>query len=215
MADNNKISIDIEINASGQQQLNRYNRAFDSLRTAINNLSAPLNALDKTLSNLSGSINKLNDDNNSLSNTIRNVGTAFSTFKSIQLGLGEVLGFVKLQAAAANTALTGGISLILTFLPEIVNLVGSFFKGKEAVAQITDKMKGFNEVMKAANSDTANQTAKLNLLYKSATDVKNSEDARAESVRQLKKEYPGYFSKTTNKINFISVEKFGEYKFAA
>ena len=37
MADNNKISIDIEINASGQQQLNQYGKTFDSLRTAINN----------------------------------------------------------------------------------------------------------------------------------------------------------------------------------
>lgn len=54
-------------------------------------------------------------------------------------------------------------------------------------------MKGFNEVLKAANSDTAAQTAKLNLLYKSATDVKNSDEARAESIRLLKKEFPGYF----------------------
>lgn len=35
MADNNnKISIDVEINASGQQQINQYKGAFDGLRTS-------------------------------------------------------------------------------------------------------------------------------------------------------------------------------------
>lgn len=43
MAENNKnISIDIEINASGQQQINQYKAAFDSLRTSISNLSQPI-----------------------------------------------------------------------------------------------------------------------------------------------------------------------------
>ncbi len=32
MADNNKISIDVEINASGQQQLTQYKNAFNLLR---------------------------------------------------------------------------------------------------------------------------------------------------------------------------------------
>ena len=58
-------------------------------------------------------------------------------------------------------------------------------------------MKGFNEIIKAANSDTAVQTTKLNLLYKSATDIKNSDEAGAESIRLLKKEYPGYFEHLT------------------
>jgi len=94
---------------------------------------------------------------------------------------------------ALSTALTGGLSILLTFAPEIIDLVSSFFKGKEAVVQMTDKLKGFNEIMKAAGNDAATQTAKLNLLYKSATDVKKSDDDRAESIRLLKKEYPGYF----------------------
>ena len=193
MADNNKISIDIEFNASGQQQLNQYNKAFDSLRTVVNNLSTPITALDKNVSALSKSINKLNEENNSVSKTISNVGSGFGNLKSIISGVETTFELLKLQAFAVNTALTGGIGLVLAFLPEIINLVGSFFRGKDAVAQMTDKLKGFNEIMKSAHSDTATQTTKLNLLYKSATDVKNSDEARAESIRLLKKEYPGYF----------------------
>jgi len=55
MADNNKnISIDIEINASGQQLINQYKAAFDTLRTSINNLSQPINKLNSEISKLSG-----------------------------------------------------------------------------------------------------------------------------------------------------------------
>ncbi|PJJ79963.1 hypothetical protein [Mucilaginibacter auburnensis] len=193
MANNDKISIDVEISASGQQQLNQYNRALDGLRMAINNLSTPLNVLDKNLSRFSNSVNKLNEENISLDATIKNVATGFGSFRSIIQGLEDVLKLFKLQAAALNTTLTGGIGLVLAFLPEIINLVTCFFKGKGAVAQMTDKLKGFNEIMKAANSDTATQTAKLNLLYKAATDVKKSDEARAESIKLLNKEFPGYF----------------------
>jgi len=39
MADNNKISIDVEITASGQQQINQYKTAFDTSLMPIKNLS--------------------------------------------------------------------------------------------------------------------------------------------------------------------------------
>ena len=198
MTNKNNISIDIEINAAGQQQLNQYNKAFESLRTSINNLSKPLSDLDRTLSNLSVSINKISDNNISLSDTIKNVGTGFSSFRSTVEGVGDVLKFVKIQATAANAALTGGISLVLTFLPEIINLVGSFFKGKDAVAQMTEKLKGFNEIMKAANSDAAAQKTKLDLLYKSATDVTKGNEERLESVKLLKEQFPSYFKDLDN-----------------
>jgi len=198
MTNKNNISIDIEINAAGQQQLNQYNKAFESLRTSINNLSKPLSDLDRTLSNLSVSINKISDNNISLSDTIKNVGTGFSSFRSTVEGVGDVLKFVKIHATAANAALTGGISLVLTFLPEIINLVGSFFKGKDAVAQMTEKLKGFNEIMKAANSDAAAQKTKLDLLYKSATDVTKGNEERLESVKLLKEQFPSYFKDLDN-----------------
>ncbi|MDB4926783.1 MAG: hypothetical protein JWR23_2839 [Mucilaginibacter sp.] len=47
MANNNEnISINVEINADGQQQLNQYKSAFDGLRTSISNLSIPINTLN-------------------------------------------------------------------------------------------------------------------------------------------------------------------------
>jgi hypothetical protein len=51
MADtiNKKISIDVEVNTDGQQQINQYKAAFDSLRTSINSLSNPLTDLSKNM----------------------------------------------------------------------------------------------------------------------------------------------------------------------
>ncbi|MGY3211172.1 hypothetical protein [Mucilaginibacter sp. HD30] len=199
MADNNKnISIDIEINASGQQHINQYKAAFDTLRTSINNLSQPINKLNSEISKLSGVVGDLNKQNSSVGESIINVAANYKSFKETIEKVKFAIEALKAGTLTLSTALTGGLSILLTFAPEIISLVSSFFKGKEAVAQMTDKIKGFNEVIKAANSDTATQTTKLNLLYKSATDVKNSDEARAESIRLLKKEYPDYFGKLTD-----------------
>lgn len=46
-----KISVEIEINASGQQQIAQYKKAFDGLRTSINNLCNPINKLNGEISN--------------------------------------------------------------------------------------------------------------------------------------------------------------------
>ncbi|PJJ79965.1 hypothetical protein [Mucilaginibacter auburnensis] len=199
MADNNKnISIDIEIDASGQQIINQYKTAFDSLRVSINSLSQPVNKLNGEISKLSGVVSDLGKQNGSLGESIVKIGENYTqlklTFETVKAGIDAL----KAGALTLTTALTGGLSILLIFGPELISIISSFFKGKEAVAQMTDKLKGFNEIMKAANSDAATQTAKLNLLYKAATDVKNSDEARAESIRTLKNEYPDYFGKLTD-----------------
>jgi len=59
MADENKkINIDIEINTDGQQQVQQYKAAFDSLRSTINNLNNPLNGVSK-ISSLNKSITNM------------------------------------------------------------------------------------------------------------------------------------------------------------
>jgi hypothetical protein len=193
MGDNKSISIDIEINGNSQKQLDQYKAAFDGLRTSITNLSNPISKLDGDISKLTGSIGQLNKQNTSVADSAIKVRETYEALEKIYEGVEIAIGFLKTGTISLTTALTGGLSLLLTFGPELISIISSFFKGKEAVAQMTDKLKGFNEIMKAAGSDAAAQTAKLNLLYKSATDVKKSDDERAESIRLLKKEFPGYF----------------------
>jgi len=183
MAENNKISIDIEINTSGQQQLNQYKAAFEGLKTSINNLSNPINSLNREISKLSTTANDLGSKNEFISDSAVKVKENFRALEAIFKDVKEGMALLKAGTLSLSAALTGGLSILLTFAPEIIDLVSSFFKGKEAVVQMTDKLKGFNEIMKAADSDAATQTAKLNLLYKSATDVKTYGEERA-SIRQ-------------------------------
>jgi hypothetical protein len=50
--------------------------------------------------------------------------------------------------------------------------------------------KNLNEVMKASNKDAASEVTRLQILYKSATDVNNAHQNRIKSVKELQKESP-------------------------
>jgi len=54
-----KISIDVQVNTDGQQQVEQYKASFDSLRTAINNLGKPVANLSKTLGSLNNDLSQL------------------------------------------------------------------------------------------------------------------------------------------------------------
>jgi len=190
MADNNKISIDVEINATGQQQLNQYSKAFDNLRNSITNLSNPIAALDKDVSNLTDTVNKLNAQNDSVVGSITQIKNASDTASTIIDGFSAAIKFLRTGVLTLTEALTGGLTILIAFAPEIINLVTSFLKGKDAVNAMAKNLKNLNDVMKASNTDAASQITNLNLLYKSATDVNNSYADRLKSVKELKKEFP-------------------------
>ncbi|HVS93979.1 MAG TPA: hypothetical protein VHE59_18215 [Mucilaginibacter sp.] len=61
MADdiNKKISIDVQVNSDGQQQIDQYKASFDSLRSAISGLGKPLTDLSKNISSLNTDLEKL------------------------------------------------------------------------------------------------------------------------------------------------------------
>lgn len=82
MAEINKnISIDIEINANGQQLISQYKTAFDTLRTSINNLSQPINKLNGEISKLSGLVNDLSKQNSSVGQSIINIDENYDKLK--------------------------------------------------------------------------------------------------------------------------------------
>ncbi|GGH03686.1 hypothetical protein [Mucilaginibacter phyllosphaerae] len=92
-----------------------------------------------------------------------------------------------------TAVLTGGLTLITTFLPEIINIAKAFFNGKDAVNAMVNNLRNLNEVMKVSNKDAASEVTRLQVLYKSATDVNNAHQNRIKSVKELQKEFPAYF----------------------
>jgi len=56
---NKKITIDVEVNTDGQQQINQYKAAFSSLRSAINNLGKPMSDFSKNVAVLDKDITQI------------------------------------------------------------------------------------------------------------------------------------------------------------
>ena len=193
MADNNnKISIDIEINANGQQQINQYKSAFEGLRTSITNLSNPISKLDNDISKLNNTLNKTGTQND-VGDTITKLINSSKEAPEVLKFFSAALNIVKTGVISLEGALTGGLTVLLAFLPEIVNFATSLFKGKDAVNAMALSFQNLNAARKAANADVATENTKLQMLYKSATDVKNSHEDRVKSIHALQQAYPQHF----------------------
>lgn len=128
MADdiNKKISIDIEINTDGQQQINQYKTVFDGLRNTIDNLGKPLNDLSNNINSLDNSLSKIGG---SSEQTTTKINTLTSSFASSIGVIKNITNVVK----GWGIALSGGLAILITFAPEILNWLSSLLKGKEAM----------------------------------------------------------------------------------
>ncbi|MGN6398727.1 MAG: hypothetical protein ACTHMI_24380 [Mucilaginibacter sp.] len=166
---NKKITIDVEVNTDGQQQIALYKAAIDNLRTSVNNLSNPLTGLSNHISILDKNLSKANDSLNKLSKQNKEAESSGQKVKESIKGVGEAFDITKkitdlLKASFENLegALTGGISIIIAYLPELTNWISSLIKGKEAA----DATKLSAETMNQAidNSDYSNAVAQVNNL---------------------------------------------------
>lgn len=76
---------------------------------------------------------------------------------------------------------------------DIVNWIGGLITGKKKTDGLTRSIKHMADAMQDARLETAKETTKLNILYKTATNNAKSTNERTKAVKALKKEYPEYF----------------------
>lgn len=81
---------------------------------------------------------------------------------------------------------------------DITNWIGSLFTGKKRVENLTSSLKHMADAMQNARLETAKETVKLNVLYKTAANNSKSTSERTKAVKALKKEYPEYFKNLTD-----------------
>lgn len=81
---------------------------------------------------------------------------------------------------------------------DITNWIDSLFTGKKRVENLTSSLKHMADAMQNARLETAKETVKLNVLYKTATNNSKSTSERTKAVKALKKEYPEYFKNLTD-----------------
>nr|DAG34926.1 MAG TPA: tail length tape measure protein [Caudoviricetes sp.] len=92
-----------------------------------------------------------------------------------------------------NTVMVLVLTAFSLWGKDITNWIGNLFTGKKRVENLTSSLKHMADVMQNARLETAKETVKLNVLYKTATNNAKSTDERTKAVKALKKEYPEYF----------------------
>lgn len=92
-----------------------------------------------------------------------------------------------------NTVMVLVLTAFSLWGKDITNWIGSLFTGKKRVDNLTGSIKHMADAMQNARLETAKETVKLNVLYKTATNNAKSTSERTKAVKALKKEYPEYF----------------------
>lgn len=92
-----------------------------------------------------------------------------------------------------NTVMVLVLTAFSLWGKDITNWIGSLFTGKKRVENLTGSLKHMADAMQNARLETAKETVKLNVLYKTATNNAKSTTERTKAVKALKREYPEYF----------------------
>lgn len=92
-----------------------------------------------------------------------------------------------------NTVMVLVLTAFSLWGKDVTNWIGSLFTGKKRVENLTGSLKHMAEAMQSARLETAKETVKLNVLYKTATNNAKSTTERTKAVKALKREYPEYF----------------------
>ena len=92
-----------------------------------------------------------------------------------------------------QTLLAVGITLAVVYGKEIGNFVSNLFQGKKAFDAAARSAEAFHATMAKGNVSAQEEIAKLNLLYKAATDMVRPYEERQRAVKKLQEVYPSYF----------------------
>lgn len=85
-----------------------------------------------------------------------------------------------------------GLTIVSKYGDEIWEWAKSLVKGREILDAATASAKYFNETMQQGAVDAVDETTKLDLLYRTATDTAVAMDTRRAAAEELQRMYPDY-----------------------
>nr|DAV38663.1 MAG TPA: tail length tape measure protein [Caudoviricetes sp.] len=91
-----------------------------------------------------------------------------------------------------NTVMVLVLTAFSLWGKDITNWIGSLFKGKTTVDQLKRSTTDLKDAILDAGKSAVNESVRLKILYKAATDSTRSQNERLKAVKELKKEYPEY-----------------------
>lgn len=99
-----------------------------------------------------------------------------------------------------NTALMAVISLSIVFGREIGEWIKGLTSGSKATELAADATQRLNKAIDDGLKQTQKDISQLKVLYSAATDTARGTDERKRAVKELKEQYPDYFSKLDNEV---------------
>lgn len=99
-----------------------------------------------------------------------------------------------------NTFLVAAISLSIIYGKEIGNWIKNMISGSKATELAADATERLNKAIDDGLKQTQKDISQLKVLYSAATDTARGTDERKRAVKELKEQYPDYFSKLDNEV---------------
>jgi hypothetical protein len=190
---NKKITIDVEVNTDGQQQVDLYKASFDNLRSTITNLGKPIDDLSKSISSLDKDLSGFSSTGNTAKSKIADLSDSFSTWD-------KVVGLFSKTLGEWGTVLSIGLSVLTTFGPEVLKWISNMIKGTTTINGLTKALRDNKAVMDAMNQtlmqgkqNAQQDLVNLKLIYTATQDHNLQLKERQKAVKELQEQYPKYF----------------------
>lgn len=97
-----------------------------------------------------------------------------------------------------QSAMMVGITLLTVYGKDIANWVKGLFNAKTAISDLVFAQQQLNVAQKEARKDAISEQTKLKTLYATTQDTTLALKDRLTAVKQLKEQYPSYFSQLSN-----------------
>jgi hypothetical protein len=197
---------EIRLQQAREKSIDQYNKqnsayakltkSFNDATTAARNAGAEFGVNSRQYETAQLNVKKLRSEldniDQPLGNFQRNVGNYASSIGGV---FTKLYGYIR---TAANILPGLGISGVILLGFEGLSLLAEklgLFSAK--VSDTAANLKNFNEIMGNASKEYGEQSTKLDILYKAATNVNNSTQNRIDAARELQQEFPKTFGNLT------------------
>lgn len=110
-----------------------------------------------------------------------------------------------------QSAMMVGITLLTVYGKDIANWVKELFKAKTAISDLVFAQQQLRTALKEARKDAISEQVKLKTLYAATQDATIAMKDRLTAVKQMKEQYPSYFSKLSNEA-ILAGQAAGAYR---
>lgn len=110
-----------------------------------------------------------------------------------------------------QSAMMVGITLLTIYGKDVANWVKGLFKAKTAISNLMFAQQQLRTALKEARKDAISEQVKLKTLYTATQDATIAMKDRLTAVKQMKEQYPSYFSKLSNET-ILAGQAAGAYR---